>query len=226
MNNDTKKAFFGFNKMLQRELIAMHPELQMLAGASISAKRLARWSEKAPKTSSPKIWKERILESLDIYQVLEFYGFQLNGQHRCACMFHGGKNENLSTYDRTRYHCFVCGVSGDLITFVMDYFGLSFREALIKIDHDFHMGITTQTTTLEESRQHRNNYLLQKRLRMEHEEFRKFYCDIIELHKVLFCKSKEAALIVEDWLNEYQDMYDDSGLFRKYNAEGRVPAWK
>ena len=39
------------------------------------------------------------------------------------------------------YHCFGCGAHGSVIDFVMLYFGLSFKDALAKINEDFSIGL-------------------------------------------------------------------------------------
>lgn len=39
------------------------------------------------------------------------------------------------------YHCFGCGAHGSIIDFVMQYFGLNFHDAIIKINTDFSLGL-------------------------------------------------------------------------------------
>ena len=71
---------------------------------------------------------------------MRFYGLKLNNQNRAACPFHGGKNPNLGIKEDF-CHCFKCGYKGDVIKFVQDFFGLSFQEALTKINDDFSLGL-------------------------------------------------------------------------------------
>ena len=50
---------------------------------------------------------------------------------RGPCPFHGGKNPNFSVNPRTNaYHCFKCGESGDVFSFVQKRLGLDFVEAV------------------------------------------------------------------------------------------------
>lgn len=50
---------------------------------------------------------------------------------RGPCPFHGGKNPNFSVSPRTNaYHCFKCGESGDVFSFVQKRLGLDFVEAV------------------------------------------------------------------------------------------------
>lgn len=47
------------------------------------------------------------------------------------CPFHGEKTPSFHVMpDRQMYHCFGCGVSGNVYTFVMEYENYSFREAV------------------------------------------------------------------------------------------------
>lgn len=41
------------------------------------------------------------------------------------------------------FHCFGCGASGSVIDFVMRLFDLNFRQAVLRINADFHLGLTT-----------------------------------------------------------------------------------
>lgn len=65
--------------------------------------------------------------------------------HRCPCPFHDGKDYNFS-FTRNGYRCFVCGATGDVITFVKDLLGLSTRvDAMKRLNEDFHLGIIADT---------------------------------------------------------------------------------
>lgn len=59
--------------------------------------------------------------------------------HRAPCPFHNGKDYNFS-FTRNGYKCFVCGVSGDVISFVKDSLGLSTRlDAMKRINADLRL---------------------------------------------------------------------------------------
>ncbi len=76
---------------------------------------------------------ERVKEVLDIADVVGGY-IQLRkaGSHyKALCPFH---NENTPSFivspDRGTYHCFGCGASGDVLSFVQEFEGLDFKGAL------------------------------------------------------------------------------------------------
>lgn len=83
---------------------------------------------------------EQIKSSLTMYQLIRDYGFQTNREKFMCCPFHNEKTPSFKVYEKD-YHCFGCGAHGDVITFVMAYFNLTFPQAIIKISSDF--GIST-----------------------------------------------------------------------------------
>ena len=50
------------------------------------------------------------------------------------------------------YHCFGCGEHGDVISFEQKLFGLSFVDALRKIDSDFSLGLFDGKPSFEENK--------------------------------------------------------------------------
>lgn len=95
--------------------------------------------------------------------LVRHYGFILNKQNRMPCCFHNGEHYNLSVKDDF-YRCFVCGKKGDIFDFVKNYFGLSFAEALKKINDDFNVGLPIGETLDRKKRENiaRKSYELKK----------------------------------------------------------------
>lgn len=85
-------------------------------------------------------YAEEIKSRIKMPEMVRFYGLTPNRQNRVACPFHGGKNPNLGIRD-AYCHCFKCGYKADVIKFVQDFFGLSFQEALAKVNDDFALGL-------------------------------------------------------------------------------------
>ena len=101
--------------------------------------------------------------------------------HRIPCPIHSGKDYNLS-YTDTGYKCFVCGASGDVVSFVKDVLGLSTRvDAMKRINTDFRLHLPIDTNiTFQESEE----------LRQRREAVR---------------MKQQAA---EDWLNGIEALWD------------------
>lgn len=80
-----------------------------------------------------------IFEEVSMIDVLNKYHH--TGKHRRSnCPIHNGKDNNFC-YTEKVYHCWSCGASGNVASFVMDLFGLSFVDACIKINCDFNLNI-------------------------------------------------------------------------------------
>ena len=93
---------------------------------------------------------ETIKQRLTMRQILGAYGIAVNDHGFARCPFHNEKTASFKAYDGDRgFYCFGCGESGDVITFVMRLFGLSFKEALRKIDTDFSLFLFEKPTLAE-----------------------------------------------------------------------------
>lgn len=84
-----------------------------------------------------------IRQTLTARQVAEFYGFQVSRSGFMKCPFHSGDHTaSLKLYPGTSgFHCFGCGANGSVIDFVMKLFNLNFKQAILRINSDFHLGL-------------------------------------------------------------------------------------
>ena len=76
---------------------------------------------------------EKVKELLDIVDVVgEYVELRQSGsQHKGLCPFHQEKSPSfVVSSERGRYHCFGCGASGDVFSFVQQLEGLDFKGAL------------------------------------------------------------------------------------------------
>lgn len=70
------------------------------------------------------------------------YGIEINKSGFCKCFLTGEKTASLKVYDGNRgWYCFGCHKGGDIISFVREYFRLSFADAISKINDDFNLGL-------------------------------------------------------------------------------------
>lgn len=114
--------------------------------------------------SSNKYYSNEIKNRVTMPDVVTRYGFKVGQNRRIPCPFHNGEDYNLG-YKADFFKCFVCGVSGDVITFVQKYHGLSFSDTLVRMDEDFHLGLGVG----EYLRERERLYQAQKAFEARHE---------------------------------------------------------
>lgn len=81
----------------------------------------------------PKSFISNLLERVDIVDVInQRLTLKKKGtNHSACCPFHNEKTPSFSVNQKKQfYHCFGCGVSGDVIAFLMEFDRLSFVEAV------------------------------------------------------------------------------------------------
>lgn len=89
----------------------------------------------------------QIKESLTMKEVAERYGFEVN-RGVMLCPFHNDSHPSLKIYPGSRgWHCFVCNEGGSVIDFVSKLFSINARQAAIRLDNDFHLGLSTERPT-------------------------------------------------------------------------------
>lgn len=92
--------------------------------------------------TDPRNYAAAIREAVTMADVLSAYCPSLPRHgRRCPCPLHNGRDNNFS-YTAQGYKCFVCGESGDVISFVKAVFGLpSMIDAMRRIDADFRLNL-------------------------------------------------------------------------------------
>ena len=68
-------------------------------------------------------------------QAAEIYGIQVNRHSMAVCPFHNDKNPSMKL--DIRFHYFSCQADRDAVDFVSRLFGLSSKEAAMKLADDF-----------------------------------------------------------------------------------------
>ena len=89
-------------------------------------------------------YAEIIKSTIPIRDAVERYTGQRIYRNRIRCPIHHGSDYNMRIYPRS-YHCFVCHATGDVIQFVQSVLGLSFSDAMKRLNDDFHLGLPIGT---------------------------------------------------------------------------------
>src|SRR5215831_10662159 len=92
---------------------------------------------------------EQLKSSVDIVSVVgEYVRLRRSGANRYMglCPFHNEKSPSFTVHVLHQfYKCFSCGVSGDVIKFVMEKEGLSFYEALKSLAERYGIAMPTRS---------------------------------------------------------------------------------
>lgn len=85
---------------------------------------------------------EIIKQAVSCQQFAEHIGLKVNRAGFICCPFHGEKTASLKLYPKTRgWYCFGCGAGGDVISFAKRYYGITFTQALERLNYDFALGL-------------------------------------------------------------------------------------
>lgn len=128
---------------------------------------------------------EKIRDRVTIPMVLSQYGCQTSSRKRVPCPIHQGRDPNFCYTDQV-YHCWSCGAKGDAIGLVMELFGIGFKPAMLKLNHDFCLGISSDRPSYRERQQMAESKRVQKAYDSWHHEKKAGYDALCTLHRELF----------------------------------------
>lgn len=87
----------------------------------------------------------RIVELVPMAAIAERYGFDVNRAGDMLCPFKEHSHPALHVYPGSRgWYCFHCNEGGDVIDFVKKLYHINAMQAAVRLDNDFHLGLTTQ----------------------------------------------------------------------------------
>lgn len=89
-----------------------------------------------------------VKEQLTTRQVAESYGLRIRKNGVACCPFHDDRHPSMKV-DKN-YHCFACGVGGDVIDYTARMYGLSQYDAAKKLIEDFGLHVQTEAMSREE----------------------------------------------------------------------------
>ena len=87
---------------------------------------------------------EQIRQAVTMDVAARHYGFEVGRGGFMRCPFHqGDRTASLKIYPGSGgWHCFGCNKGGSVVDFVMELFGLNFKQALLRVNADFHLGLS------------------------------------------------------------------------------------
>lgn len=86
-----------------------------------------------------------VKERVPVIEAARRYGFEPDRQGKIRCPFHDDSHPSLQLYKGVRgWWCYVCDRGGSVIDFVAGLFSISPREAALKLNEDFSLGLTLE----------------------------------------------------------------------------------
>lgn len=150
-------------------------------------------------------YAEPIKSAVTMPMVLSMYGYPTPRHRRIPCPIHNGRDNNFA-YKERGFVCYVCGATGDVISFVQKLFGLTFMDACRKMDMDFQLGLNIDgELSLEEQEraEERKRIALERKKRRQ--DAQRAYDDALtafaELDKVIMEQAPE--LPCDDFTDEF-----------------------
>ena len=78
---------------------------------------------------------EAVKQSVTTRQSASYYGIRVGRNGMACCPFHNDRTPSMKV--DSRYYCFGCGASGDVIDFAASLHGLGKRDAAFRLAEDF-----------------------------------------------------------------------------------------
>ena len=131
---------------------------------------------------------EEIKQSYSMRQILDRYGLVPNRAGFICCPFHKEKTPSMKIY-KDSFHCFGCGESGDVFSFVEKMDNLSFKEAYLSLGGEY----KRETNKFSSMRKIQKAKIQRKRKEQKIEQIRQrraYLSLMIEFYKLIKFKSE------------------------------------
>lgn len=143
---------------------------------------------------------ETIKSLITMQDIADKYSLTPNRAGFISCPLHGEKTPSLRIYPNDRgWYCFGCGKGGDVIKFVQHFFNISFPAALVRINTDFSLNLTTERADPKEverlRRKRREKEAAERTRNAQLNQMAKEYCDVWTALKTVTDGEQKAALL-------------------------------
>lgn len=174
------------------------------------------------------IFKE-IRERVNIVDVCEAFGINLNRSYKSVCPFHNEKTASFSVSPtKNIFCCFGCGKKGDSVTLIQNLLNISPLEAAKSINNILNLGIdeNQKTTTLELNKYKVKRKTEEKFKQWESKIERLLFDYLYLLDEWEKTANMESDLFAEAMHNKDYVEYLINELFVNETNENKVWFWK
>lgn len=153
---------------------------------------------------------EEIKQTVSMKDVLGRYGIKINKNGMCCCPIHHEKHPSMKVFP-DGYKCFACNSSGDVITFVQQMEGCSFKDAFLLLGGTYENHENETRRRLLKQKYKRDKIKQQQKNNFE-QEFRQmidyaiFKCEVIITYHEPFSDGWCEAQNALPWLEYVWDM--------------------
>ena len=151
---------------------------------------------------------DKITSSLNLKDVMEFYGVQFNSRGFANCPFHKEKTASL-TIKKEHYKCFGCGAYGGILDFVMEHHKINLPQAIVRLNADFQLGLTMKKPTYREQRQQAENRRIERAKEEWRADIHKQYLSLCTVHSILFGRLINGEAWLKDTVETLGKLLDD-----------------
>lgn len=145
---------------------------------------------------------EQIKQRVPLPEAIERYTGERFIKNKMRCPLHNEKTASFRVYPNGKYYCFGCGASGDVIGFVMAYFGTDYGQALRRLDGDYNLGLFDRPTFS----QHRQMQREAERQRKERQRQK----ERVEQLDTAYWKAFDKVLMLERIIEQYRPPSPDA----------------
>ena len=122
---------------------------------------------------------EAVKQSVTTRQAALVYGISVGRNGMACCPFHDDRHPSMKV-DR-RFHCFACQADGDVIDFTSRLFGLSSKEAALKLAEDFSISFDRKGHDPPQKRVIKRKISVEMRYRQAEQKCFRVLCDYLHL---------------------------------------------
>ena len=122
---------------------------------------------------------EAVKQSVTTRQAALVYGISVGRNGMACCPFHDDRHPSMKV-DR-RFHCFACQADGDVIDFTSRLFGLSSKEAALKLAEDFSISFDRKGHDPPQKRVIKRKISEEVRYRQAEQKCFRVLCDYLHL---------------------------------------------
>ncbi len=138
---------------------------------------------------------EAVKQSVTTRQAASFYGIRVGRNGMVCCPFHNDRTPSMKV--DSRFYCFGCGASGDVIDLAALLHGLGKREAAVRLAEDFGVSYEKSGNAPPDRKRHNRSQPRQKSAEQRFQETERYcfrvLCDYLRLLEALENSTRPTA---------------------------------